>query len=130
MGQGISSSRPRRVAAGITVGLVLAAVGAGQDYPTVPYREAGAHAGEIVWVEGTVLRTENSSEGTFLLFSANEEFVRVLIPTANRSAFEGSIRHRYVGKKIRAVGQVTPYLSGFVVGVNEPRRIRIVEESG
>ena len=99
-----------------------------QDYPTVPYREAGEHVGQIVWVEGTVLRTQNANEGTFLLFSAKERYVRVLIPTANRSAFEGSIQHRYVGKKIRAVGQVQEYLSGLIVGVSEPRRIRFVDE--
>ena len=122
------------LAAGFLAGLVLAGLAAlpvaAQDYPTVSYRDAGEHVGEIVWVEGIVLRTENANEGTFLLFSANETYVRVLIPTANRSAFEGSIRHRYVGKKIQAVGQVQAYLSGFVVGVNEPRRIRILEESG
>ena len=118
----------RRAAIGLAIiGTFVAVMAAAQDYPTVPYREAGEHVGDIVWVEGTVLRTENANEGTFLLFSANEKYIRVLIPTANRAAFEGSIRHRYVGKKIQAVGQVQPYLSGLVVGVSEPRRIRIIE---
>jgi hypothetical protein len=107
--------------------LVLSPVAA-QDYPTVPYKEAGDHVDKIVWVEGTVLKSENAAEGVYLLFSANEKYVRVLVPKANVNAFEGGIHHKYIGKKIKAVGKVTKYGTKLIVGVSEPKRIKIVEK--
>jgi hypothetical protein len=112
--------------------LLLLAVGSAsallaQNYPTVSYRDAAGHVDSIVWVEGTVLKTESTPEGVYLVFSANEKFVRVLIPKANVDAFGGSIQHKYTGKKIKAVGKVTKYGYKLIVGVNEPKRIQIVE---
>ncbi len=110
--------------------LSLSAIGAAQKtYPEVGYRQASRHIGEIVWVEGKVLRTEDGSQGTFLLFSANKKYVRVLIPKANVKDFEGSIKHRYAGKKIKAVGQINQYGDSLVLAVDEPKRIKIVEEA-
>jgi hypothetical protein len=101
---------------------------AAQNYPTVPYKEAGDHVDQIVWVEGTILKSENAAEGVYLLFSANEKYVRVLVPKANVNSFEGGIHHKYIGKKIKAVGKVTKYGTKLIVGVSEPKRIKIVEK--
>ena len=107
--------------------LAWSAVGA-QNYPTVPYKEAGDHVDQIVWVEGTVLKSENSAEGVYLLFSANEKYIRVLVPKANLNAFEGGVHHKYIGKKIKAVGKVSKYGHRLIVGVSEPKRIKIVDK--
>ena len=98
-------------------------------YPTIAYKKAKDHIGEIVWVEGTVLKVENESEGTYLLFHNNARYIRVLIPEKNLASFEGSFKHRYVGKKIKAIGKVQEYGSKLILGVNEPKRIKIVEEA-
>jgi len=103
------------------------AVLAAQTYPTVAYKDAGGYVDSIVWVEGTVLKTESTPEGVYLVFSANEKFVRLLIPKANVDAFGRSIQHKYTGKKIKAVGKVSKYGYKLILGVNEPKRIQIVE---
>lgn len=111
----------------LVVSMGVAAVLAAQNYPTVSYRDAGGYVDSIVWVEGTVLKTESTPEGVYLVFSANEKFVRLLIPKANVNAFGGSIQHKYTGKKIKAVGKVAKYSNKLIVGVNEPKRIQILE---
>jgi hypothetical protein len=103
-----------------------AVVSAQQNYPTIPYKDAGGYVDVIVWIEGTVLKTEATPEGVYLLFSANEKFVRLLIPKANVDAF-GGIQHKYTGKKIKAVGKVAKYGYKLIVGVNEPKRIKVVD---
>ncbi len=97
------------------------------NYPTVPYKDAGGYVDTIIWVEGTVLKSESTPEGVYLVFSANEKFVRVLIPKANVDAFGGSIQHKYTGKKIKAVGKVAKYGYKLIIGVNEPKRIQVLE---
>jgi len=104
----------------------VALVSAQQTYPTIPYKDAGGYVDVIVWIEGTVLKTESTPEGVYLLFSANEKFVRVMIPKANVDAF-GGIQHKYTGKKIKAVGKVSKYGYKLIVGVNEPKRIKVVD---
>jgi hypothetical protein len=104
-----------------------AAMAAAQTYPTIAYKDAGGYIDSIVWVEGTVLKTEKTPEGVYLVFSANEKFVRLLIPKANVDAFGGSLQHKYTGKKVKAVGKVSKYGYKLIVGVNEPKRIQIVE---
>ena len=111
----------------LLVSMGSAAVLLAQTYPTVPYRDAGGYVDSIVWIEGTVLKTESTPEGVYIVFSANEKFVRLLIPKANVNAFEGSIQHKYTGKKIKAVGKVSKYGYKLIVAVNEPKRIKIVE---
>ena len=111
----------------LVVSMGSAAILAAQTYPTVPYKDAGGYVDSIVWVEGTVLKTESTPEGVYIVFSANEKFVRLLIPKANVNAFEGSIQHKYTGKKIKAVGKVSKYGYKLIVAVNEPKRIKIVE---
>jgi len=110
----------------LLVSMGSAAVVSAQNYPTIPYKDAAGYVDVIVWIEGTVLKTESTPEGVYLLFSANEKFVRVLIPKANVDAF-GGIQHKYTGKKIKAVGKVAKYGYKLIVAVNEPKRIKIVE---
>jgi hypothetical protein len=111
----------------LTLSMGTAEVLAAQNYPTVPYKDAGGYVDSIVWVEGTVLRTESTPEGVYLVFSANEKFVRLLIPKANVDAFGGGIQHKYTGKKVKAVGKVAKYGYKLSVGVNEPKRIQILD---
>jgi hypothetical protein len=109
-------------------GISLATLAAAQQsYPTISYKDAADHLDSIVWVEGTVLKTENAPEGVYLLFNANQKFVRLLVPKANVDDFGGSLQHKYTGKKVKAVGKVAKYGGKLIVGVNEPKRIKIVE---
>jgi hypothetical protein len=103
-------------------------VGQADKYPTVAYKKAADHLGEIVWIQGTVLKTLAESEGTYLCFNNNEKYIRVLIPTKYLANFEGSFKHRYVGKKIKAVGKVDKMGKQFILGINEPKRIKVVEK--
>ena len=112
----------------IVPALALPSLVLAQKYPTISYKDAADHMDEIVWVEGTVLRTENTSEGTWLLFHSNEKYIRVLIPAGNVGNFEGSIKHKYAGKKIQAVGKISQYGHKMILGVNEPKRIKIIEK--
>jgi hypothetical protein len=107
--------------------VMLASPAQAQSYPTISYKDAAGHVDSIVWVEGTVLKTETTPEGVYLVFSANEKFLRLLIPKANVDAFGGSLQHKYTGKKVKAVGKVTKYGYKLILGVNEPKRIQILE---
>jgi hypothetical protein len=98
-------------------------------YPTISYKKAKSHIGEIVWVEGTVLKNQKATEGMYLCFHNNKKYIRVLVPDKNLANFEGSFKHRYVGKKIKAIGKIQEYGSKLILGVNEPKRIKIVEEA-
>jgi hypothetical protein len=111
---------------GISIGSA-SVLAAQQTYPTIPYKDAAEYVDAIVWVEGTVLKTESTPEGVYLVFSANEKFVRLLIPKASVDAFGGGIQHKYTGKKIKAVGKVAKYGYKLIVGVNEPKRIKVVD---
>jgi hypothetical protein len=121
------NQRASRILALFAGALIGAAFVSAENYPTISYREAADHLDEIVWVEGTVLRTEGAAEGTYLVFNANEKYVRVLIPKADEGNFEGSIQHTYTGKKVKAVGKVSKYGYKLILGINEPKRIRIVD---
>ena len=113
----------------ILAGLVVPVLWAQADkYPTVAYKKADDHIGEIVWVEGTVLKTEKESEGTYLCFHNNKKYIKVLIPAKFLENFEGGFKYRYVGKKIKAIGKVDKYGNQLIVGVSEPKRIEIVEK--
>jgi len=129
IGQG---GKPMRIKVGglllIASFVAASAVAQPKEYPTIKYRNAEKHIGEIVWVEGVVLKTENDSNGTFLCFSNNQKYVRVLIPKSYLKNFEGGIRHAYVGKRIQAIGQVDRHPTGLILGVSEPKRIKVLDE--
>jgi hypothetical protein len=109
--------------------LFVAGVSIAQEkYSTVAYKKADGHMGEIVWVRGTVLKTEPKDEGTYLIFHNNKKYIRVLIPKQYMANFEGSLKHRYAGKTIKAIGKVDKYGSQLIVAVSEPKRIRVVEK--
>lgn len=101
---------------------------AAQEYPTISYKEAEDHIDEIVWVEGKILRTEKAAEGEYLLFNGNEKYLRILIPSADLKNFEGSLRHLYTGERVKAVGKILRYGPKLILGVNEPKRIRILDD--
>jgi hypothetical protein len=113
----------------ISAGMVVPLAWTQADkYPTVKYKKADDHVGETVWVEGTVLKTLNEAEGTYLCFHNNKKYIKVLIPEQYLANFEGSFKHRYVGKKIKAIGKISKYGNQLIVGVSEPKRIRLVEK--
>jgi len=113
----------------ISIGLLTSAFAlAAQKYPTVSYKDAEDHIDEIVWVEGEILRTEKAAEGEYLIFNGDEKYVRILIPTADLNNFDGSIQHRYTGENVKAIGKVMRFRSKLIVGVNEPKRIRILDD--
>lgn len=99
-----------------------------ENYPTVPYKDAADHLDEIVWIEGTVLRTKAAPEGVYLVFNANEKYIRLLVPKADITKFQGSLQYKYTGKKVKAVGKVSKYGYKLILGINEPKRIRILDD--
>lgn len=113
----------------ILVFLLLPLAAQPDKYPTINYKDADEHMGEIVWVEGTVLKIMNESEGTYLCFHNNDRYLRVLVPTKYLENFEGGFKYRYVGKRVKAIGKVDKFGSQLILGINEPKRIQIIEES-
>lgn len=116
------------VAALCVVGFLAVAVSSQTqtDYPTVKYRAASNHVGDIVWVEGKILRTEKVALGTYLLFSSNKKHLRILVPASDMKNFESGVKH-YAGKNVKAVGKVTEYGELLILGVNEPKRLKVVQ---
>jgi hypothetical protein len=114
----------------ILAGLVVPVAWAQADkYPTVAYKKADDHIGEIVWVEGTVLKTQKESEGMYLCFHNNKKYIKVLIPDKYLGNFEGGFKYRYVGKKIKAIGKVDKFGNQLIVGISEPKRIKVEKET-
>jgi hypothetical protein len=84
--------------------------------------------GEIVWIEGTVLKTKAAPEGTYLYFSNNPgKYIRLIIPREYLKNFDGDPKHMYAGKKIKAVGKVAQDGHRLIMGVSEPKRIKVIE---
>lgn len=110
----------------VVIGLV-AGIAAAQDYPKISYREAADHLGEIRWVEGTVLKTEETNAGVFLIFNNQKQFLRVVVPAEYLGNFEGGPKYLYTGKKIEAIGTIVQVDDQLLLGVDEPSRIKVIE---
>ena len=89
----------------VVFGLV-AGIAAAQDCPKISYRDAADHLGECRWVEGTVLKAEETADGVFLVFNNQKQFIRVVVPTPYLGNFKGGPKYLYTGKKIEAVGTI------------------------
>ena len=111
----------------VVIGL-FASIVAAQDYPKISYRDAADHLGEIRWVEGTVLTTETTDDGVFLVFSNQKRYLRVVVPTEFLGNFKGGPKYLYGGKKIQAVGTIVQRDDQLLLGVDDPSRIKVVSE--
>jgi len=111
----------------VVIGL-FASIVAAQDYPKISYRDAADHLGEIRWVEGTVLNTETTDQGVFLVFSNQKKYLRVVVPTEFLGNFKGGPKYLYGGKKIQAVGTIVQRDDQLLLGVDDPSRIKVVSE--
>ena len=110
------------VAIGLTAGTAAA-----QDCPKISYRDAADALGECRWVEGTVLKTEETNDGVFLIFNNQAQFLRVVVPTPYLGNFKGGPKYLYTGKKIEAVGTIVQVDDQLLLGVDEPSRIKVIE---
>lgn len=114
----------------VVIGL-FASIVAAQDYSKIPkisYRDAAENLGEIRWVEGTVLNTETTDQGVFLVFSNQKKYLRVVVPTEFLGNFKGGPKYLYGGKKIQAVGTIVQRDDQLLLGVDDPSRIKVVSE--
>ena len=111
----------------VVIGL-SASIVAAQDYPKISYRDAADHLGEIRWVEGTVLTTETTDDGVFLVFNNQKKYLRVVVPTQSLGNFKGGPKYLYGGKKIQAVGTIVQFDEQLLLGVDDPSRIKVVSE--
>jgi len=111
----------------IVIGL-SASIVAAQDYPKISYRDAADHLGEFRWVEGTVLNTETTDQGVFLVFSNQKKYLRVVVPTEFLGNFKGGPKYLYGGKKIQALGIIVQRDDQLLLGVDDPSRIKVVSE--
>lgn len=110
----------------VVIGL-FAGIVAAQDYPKISYRDAADHLGEIRWVQGTVLKTEETAAGVFLVFSNQTRYLRVVVPTEYLGNFKGGPKYLYTGKKIEALGTIVQFDEQLLLGIEEPSRIKVVE---
>lgn len=119
--------RPSRAIA-LVVGFLLLVAGAAasQKYPTVPYKEAGGHVDEVLWVRGTVLRAQSGGNGTYLYFHNDRKYLSVFIPKEYLGNFKGSPGHLYTNKRIEAFGKVQKDGTKLMLAVDGPKKIRIV----
>ena len=110
----------------VVIGLFASIVTA-QDVPKISYRDAADHLGEIRWVEGTVLKTEITDTGVFLIFSNQAKYLRVVVPTEYLGNFKGSPKYLYGGKKIQAGGRIVQVDEQLLLGVDQPDQIKVIE---
>jgi hypothetical protein len=78
-------------------------------------------------VEGTVLKTETTDAGVFLMFSNQAQYLRVVVPTEYLGNFKGGPKYLYTGKKIQAGGRIVQVDEQLLLGVDKPDQIKVIE---
>ncbi len=99
--------------------------------PVVPWQEAGRHIGEVVIVEGTVVRAYDSGRATFLNFTqAWRGTFTVVIFAGDYDRFPRPPKELYNQQTIRVRGRVREYQGAPEIVVEAPDQIEIVAAAG
>lgn len=93
----------------------------------VPWEEARRHVDERIAVEGTIVRTHRTSTMLYLNFHANwKRYLTIAIPAKDLPLFPRDPEIAFMGKKVRALGEVALYRGRLEMVVRDPRNLTIV----
>ena len=93
----------------------------------VPWEEAHLHVGEMLAVEGTIVRTHNSGKACFLNFAEDwkGKFHGVIF-ASSFDAYPESPDLYLQGKRVRLVGKVEEYRGAPQIVIEEPRQVELL----
>jgi len=104
-----------------------AAAPSAAELPVISWQEAGRHIGEVVIVEGTVVRTYDSGRATFLNFTQNwRGTFTVVIFAGDYERFPLPPKDLYNRQTIRVRGRIKEYQGAPEIVVESPDQIEIV----
>lgn len=93
----------------------------------VRWDEAHRHVGEVIVVEGTVVRTHRTASMLYLNFHQNwKRYLTVVVRAEDLGRFPKDPEAAYRGKRIRARGEVHLYQDRPEMSVRDPADIQIV----
>lgn len=106
-------------------GLALAA---NQGDTVIPWTEAKDHMGEMVTVEGELVRTNDIGKITFLNFAKERGSFTVVIFSDHYDKFPSPPAEMYRGKKVQVKGVVEDYKGTPQIKVTAPGQITLLED--
>jgi len=93
----------------------------------IPWEEAHRHRGEEIVVEGTIVRTHRAEKVIYLDFHANwKRYLTLVIPVEDLPRFPSDPGKAYLGRKVRARGEVRLYKDRPEMVVRSPGDIEVV----
>ncbi len=93
----------------------------------VSWEEANRHVDERIAVEGTIVRTHRTSTMLYLNFHTNwKRYLTLAIPAKDLPLFPRDPEAAFMGKKVRARGEVTLYKGRLEMVVRDPRNLEIL----
>lgn len=97
---------------------------------TIPWHEAGKYEGQVVTIEGMILRTHNTGKVCFLNFvdhhPNNAFYLIVFEPLLN--AWPAPPEQYFLNKKIHATGKIYVHKNKPQIRIEEKSQIKIVKE--
>ncbi len=92
----------------------------------VPWQDAGSHAGQTITVEGEIVDSYNSGKVAFLNFSRNRDDFKLVVFAEAFGRFPQPPEQLYLGKQVRATGEVKLYQGKPEMDIGDPSQIEIV----
>jgi DNA/RNA endonuclease YhcR with UshA esterase domain len=94
----------------------------------IPWQEAGRYAGQTITVEGEIVDSYNSGKVAFLNFSRNRDDFKLVVFADAFGRFSEPPEQFYLGKQVRATGEVKLYQGKPEIEIAGPSQIQIVGE--
>lgn len=98
-----------------------------KERSVIPWKEAGAHVGEKVTLEGQIVATHTSPLSTLLSFDQSFSSFTAVIRPVDRGAFPPEPEKYYRGKQVEITGTVVEYDNKAEIVLKSPDQIRIIE---
>lgn len=94
----------------------------------VPWQDAGRYAGQTITVEGEIVDSYNSGKVAVLNFSRNRDDFKLVVFAEAFGRFPAPPEQHYLGKQVRATGEVKLYQGKPEMDIGDPSQIEIVGE--
>ena len=92
----------------------------------VPWQDAARYAGQTITVEGEIVDSYNSGKVAFLNFSRNRDDFKLVVFAEAFGRFPQPPEQLYLGKQVRATGEVKLYQGKPEMDIGDPSQIEIV----
>ncbi|HLK09810.1 MAG TPA: hypothetical protein VKW76_00345 [Candidatus Binatia bacterium] len=121
----------RRALLALALALGPGLVRAAAATPTVPWREAGAHVGEFVTVEGDVATARLTGEGLVLEFAADDpRAFRAVLLIPMITDLPRRPERLYLGRRVRVSGLVRRFQGRPEMVLHSPGQIEVIDVGG